>query len=74
MVLGKIGRNLVVAHKRSIYRCAPEQLRPATNSETVIAEGPEENSLLEKGQFPRSAYASNSSRRSNGGSSDSIHC
>ena len=62
MVLGKIGRNLLVAHKRSIYRCAPEQLRPATNSETVIAEGPEENellgikNLLEKGQFPRSQF------------------
>ena len=46
MVLGKIGRNLVVAHKRSIYRCAPEQLHDATSSETVVAEGPEQNELL----------------------------
>ena len=59
MVLGKIGRNLVVAHKRSIYRCGAAQLRPATNSKTVTAEGSEENellgikNLLEKGQLFR---------------------
>ena len=35
IVLGSIGRNLVIAHRRSILRCAPEQLRLATESEAT---------------------------------------
>ena len=61
MVLGEIGKNLVIAHKRSIMRCAPEQLRPATPQEQVVAEFPQNEllgirMLLEKGQFPRSQF------------------
>ena len=48
MELGSIGRNLVVAHRRSILRCSPEQLRFATSEESTLAEVPEG----EKGQFP----------------------
>ena len=41
IVLGKVGRNLVVIHKRSILRCAPEQLRLSTSDETKLARTPE---------------------------------
>ena len=61
MVLGNIGKNLVVAHKRSIMRCAPEQLRPATPQERKVAEFPQNEllgikNLLERGQFPKSQF------------------
>ncbi|CAE7347138.1 RE1, partial [Symbiodinium microadriaticum] len=61
MVLGRVGRNLVVAHKRSIMRCSPEQLRPATDEESTVAVFPDNELLgirvlLEKGQFPRSQF------------------
>ena len=65
MVLGHIGKNVVVAHRRSIMRCAPEQLRHATVEEREVAEFPHNEllgikNLLEKGQFPKS-HASTSS-------------
>ena len=61
LVLGSVGRNLVVAHRRSLLRCSPEQLRFATPSETTVAEFPESEllgikTLLEKGQFPKSQF------------------
>ena len=61
MVLGKIGKNIVVAHRRSLLRCAPEQLRHASSEERQIAEFPESEllgirNLLEKGQFPKSQF------------------
>ena len=61
MVLGHIGRNLVVAHRRSLLRCAPEQLRLATPDEATVAEFPHNEllgikNLLEKGQFPKSQF------------------
>ena len=61
LILGKIGRNLVVAHKRSLFRCAPEQLRFATDDEQLVAEFPESEllgirNLLERGQFPKSQF------------------
>ena len=33
IVVGKVGRNVVIVHRRQVLRCAPEQLRPATNEE-----------------------------------------
>ena len=30
MVLGRVGCNLVIAHRRQVLRCAPEQLRHAS--------------------------------------------
>ena len=33
MIIGKVGRNYVIAHWKQIFRCAPEQLRPATSEE-----------------------------------------
>ena len=61
IVLGAIGRNLVVAHRRSVLRCAPEQLRMATPAEATAAEFPQNEllgirNLLEKGQFPKSQF------------------
>ena len=61
LVLGNLGRNLVVAHRRSIMRCSPEQLRFATAEEAVVAEFPDSEllgirTLLEKGQFPKSQF------------------
>ena len=61
LVLGKLGRNLVVAHRRSILRCAPEQLRFAVPEEKIVAEFSENEllgirNLLGKGQFPKSQF------------------
>ena len=61
LVLGHIGKNIVVAHKRSIMRCAPEQLRHATAEEQAVATFPHNDllgikNLLERGQFPKSQF------------------
>lgn len=61
LVLGIIGRNIVVAHRRSILRCAPEQLRFASQDEATVAEFPQNEllgirMLLEKGQFPKGQF------------------
>ena len=40
IVLGHVGRNVVIIHKRQIFRCAPEQVRPSTDSEKQLAETP----------------------------------
>ena len=41
IVLGHVGRNVVVIHKRQVFRCAPEQIRPSTESEKQLAQTPE---------------------------------
>ena len=61
MVLGHIGRNVVVSHRRSIFRVAPEHIRLATSEEREVAEFPEAEllgikTLLQKGQFPKSQF------------------
>ena len=61
MILGRIGVNFVVAHRRSIFRCAPEQLRFATSEEREVATFDAADllgikTLLEKGQFPTSQF------------------
>ena len=40
VVLGNVGRNYVIIHKKQIFRCAPEQIRPSTQSEVQLAETP----------------------------------
>ena len=45
IVLGSVGRNLVILHKRSIFRCAPEQVRPSTESEKQLVEMPNQELL-----------------------------
>ena len=38
MIIGKVGRNYVIAHWKQIFRCAPEQLRPATSEEKTLVQ------------------------------------
>ena len=38
VVLGLIGRNVVIAHRNHILRCAPEQVRLATSEERALIE------------------------------------
>ena len=40
VVLGYVGRNLVVIHKKQILRCAPEQVRPSTPEEEQLVDTP----------------------------------
>eukprot|EP00435_Cladocopium_sp_Y103_P019462 s1915_g4.t1 len=61
LVLGRIGVNWVVAHRRNLFRCSPEQLRHATHDEQAIAKFDQSEllgikTLLEKGQFPKSQF------------------
>lgn len=53
--------NWIVAHRRSLFRVSPEQIRLASDDEQVIAEFDEAEllgirTLLEKGQFPKSQF------------------
>ena len=61
MILGRLGVNWIVAHRRSILRCSPEQLRRATFEERAVAEFDASEllgikTLLEKGQFPKGQF------------------
>ena len=62
MLLGQLGRNWVVAHRKNVIRCAPEQLRHASSEERAIASDAPTNellgikNLLEHGQFPKSQF------------------
>ena len=58
IVLGYVGQNLVVIHKRQIFRCAPEQVRPATSEEKSLMDTPHLEllgikDLLQQGQLSR---------------------
>lgn len=60
-VLGYVGRNLVIIHKRQIFRCAPEQVRPSTLDESRLIETPEVDLLgikesIEKGAIHSKQY------------------
>ena len=60
MVLGHVGKNVIVAHRKSLLRRAPEQLRHATSGESTVAEFPQNEllgirNLLEKGQFRKAS-------------------
>ena len=41
VVLGHVGKNVVVVHKKQIFRCAPEQVRAATSEEASLATTPQ---------------------------------
>ena len=41
IVIGNVGRNYIIAHRRNIFRAAPEQLRPATSEERQIIQTPQ---------------------------------
>ena len=40
VVLGYVGQNLVVIHKKQVFRCAPEQVRPASSEERSLMNTP----------------------------------
>eukprot|EP00435_Cladocopium_sp_Y103_P017847 s883_g4.t1 len=61
IVLGHVGRNVVIAHRTHILRCAPEQLRMATDAEKALVETPETQLLgikdmIENGTFRSAQY------------------
>ena len=61
MILGKLGVNYIVAHRRSLFRCSPEHLRHATSEEKTVADFDDNEllgikNLLEKGQFPKGQF------------------
>lgn len=61
VVLGLIGRNVVIAHRNHILRCAPEQVRLATPEERTLIEtqGTELlgiKDMIEGGTFRSSQY------------------
>ena len=61
VVLGLIGRNVVIAHRNHILRCAPEQVRLATSEERTLIEtqGTELlgiKNMIEGGTFRSSQY------------------
>ena len=61
MVLGRLANNFIVAHRRSLFRCSPEQLRLASDEERTVAEFDANDllgirNLLEKGQFPKGQF------------------
>ena len=41
IVLGKVGRNYVLMHRRQVIRCAPEQVRAATTEEKITLGTPQ---------------------------------
>ena len=56
IVIGYVGKNLIVAHRRQIFRCAPEQVRPATTEEKTLIASPQTEllgikDLVEGGTF-----------------------
>ena len=41
VVIGNVGKSYIVAHRKQIFRAAPEQLRPATNEEKAVVTTPQ---------------------------------
>ena len=61
VVIGLIGRNVIVAHRKHIIRCAPEQVPAATSEEKFLIETPGTELLgikdmIESGIFRSSQY------------------
>ena len=58
IVLGKVGRNYVVVHKRQVIRCAPEQVRASTTEEKELVRAPHAELLGLKHAFESGQIAS----------------
>lgn len=41
IVIGHVGRNVIVIHRKQLLRCAPEQVRPATSEEKQLVNTPQ---------------------------------
>ena len=58
VVLGNVGHNIVIIHKRNIFRCAPEQVRLATSEERALMDTPESELLGIKNLMQNNALQS----------------
>eukprot|EP00435_Cladocopium_sp_Y103_P012259 s60_g3.t1 len=61
VVIGRVGKNVIIAHRNHILRRAPEQLRMATNEEKTLVSDPANEllgikDLIEGGTFRSSQY------------------
>ena len=59
IVIGYVGRNLVLAHRKQILRCAPEQVRYATTEERTLLETSNSELLGIKDMIEGGAFKSN---------------
>ena len=59
IVIGYVGRNLVLAHRKQILRCAPEQVRYATTEERTLLETHNSDLLGIKDMIEGGAFKSN---------------
>eukprot|EP00435_Cladocopium_sp_Y103_P032199 s207_g8.t1 len=41
VVIGTVGRNLILIHRKQLLRCAPEQVRPSTSEEKQLSSTPQ---------------------------------
>lgn len=61
VIIGNVGRNYLVAHRKQVFRVAPEQLRPATSEERATVQTPNSELLgirdmIEGGTFKGSNF------------------
>ena len=61
VVIGNVGRNVIIAHRKQVLRVAPEQLRPATSEERALLGTPQGDllgikDLIEGGAFKSNQY------------------
>lgn len=61
VVLGQVGRNYVLAHRKQVLRVAPEQIRAATSEERTLLTSPDAEllgvkDLIDGGAFKSSQY------------------
>eukprot|EP00435_Cladocopium_sp_Y103_P075218 s4_g55.t1 len=61
VVIGTVGRNVIVIHRKQLLRCAPEQLRPSTSEEQQLLHLPDAEligikNLVESGSLESKNY------------------
>eukprot|EP00435_Cladocopium_sp_Y103_P056621 s837_g19.t1 len=61
IVVGTVGRNLILIRRKQLLRCAPEQVRPSTSEEKQLAATPQTEllgikSLIEQGNLQSRNY------------------
>ena len=61
VVIGTVGRNVIVIHRKQLIRCAPEQLRPSTEAEKQLLTTPNSEligikHLVEQGKLQSNSY------------------
>ena len=59
VVIGNVGRNVIIAHRKHVLRVAPEQLRPATSEEKQLLDTPQGDLLSIKDLIEGGAFKSN---------------